>query len=361
MDKQKKKLNLAVVFGGKSGEHEVSLSSAGSVMEALDKEKYNIIPIAITKKGNWLIGDKGGEYMKLNGGMAKEGGVSVEDSQKLVTVDEGEKSLMNYAEGGTGGKKIDLVLPILHGPFGEDGRLQGMFDMLGVPYVFSGVLAHALAMNKHKTKLIARSIGVNVAKDIKLTKGLDYDLDKLVSEFELPIVIKPVELGSSVGISLAKTKEELSDGIKKAFEHDENVLLEQYIKGRELTVTVVGRSEPEALPVIEIIPKTSEWFDYEAKYKPGATEEVCPAEIPDELRDRVQNLAKKVFREIDCQDLSRADFIWDEKKDQLYFLEINTIPGMTATSLAPQAAKAAGMNFTQFLDRLIEGAASAKK
>lgn len=355
-----KKINLAVIFGGRSGEHEVSLRSASQVMEALDREKYEIMPIAITKKGQWLIGEKGGEYMKLNLESAqKEGGISVTQSQSLASLP--ENSLEKFSEGDTGGAKIDLILPILHGPYGEDGRLQGMLDMLGVPYVFSGVLAGALAMNKRKTKIIAKSNGLKIAKDVVISKGKKYDTGKIAGKLGLPMVIKPIELGSSVGTSLARSEEELKAGIEKALEYGDEVLVEQFIEGRELTVAVMGDKSPKALPVIEIIPKVSGWFDYRAKYEVGGSEEVCPAVIPDEIRRKVQKYAVKVFKAVGCRDLARADFIWNPADGKIYFLEINTIPGMTATSLAPQAAKAAGMEFSQFLDKLIEGAMKRTK
>jgi D-alanine-D-alanine ligase len=169
------------------------------------------------------------------------------------------------------------------------------------------------------------------------------------------MVIKPLELGSSVGISIPKNKEDLEKGIIEAFRYGTKVLIEKYIKGRELTVTIMGSSDnPLALPVIEIVPKISDWFDYKAKYEKGGSEEICPANIPEEIKEKVQKLAKKVYIAIGCKDLARADFIWDEKTDNLYFIDLNTIPGMTATSLAPQAAKAAGMKFSEFLDKLIE-------
>lgn len=353
------KLNLAVVFGGQSGEHEVSLKSANQVMSALNKEKYNIIPIAITKKGQWLVGDKGKEYMELNLPKAsEEGGISVEQSQSLVAINQTGKELKTFSEGDTGGSKIDLVLPIVHGPYVEDGKLQGMLDMLSLPYVFSGTLASALAMNKFKTKLIAKKAGLMIAKDMVL--GKKYKTEKIVKKLNLPVVVKPIELGSSVGISIAQTEEELKIAIDKALEHGDEVLLEQFIKGRELTVAVMGTKTPKALPVIEIIPKVSTFFDYKAKYQSGGSEEICPAEIPDEIRKKVQRYAVKVFKALGCRDLARADFIWNEETGKIYFLEINTIPGMTATSLAPQAAKAAGMEFSEFLDKLIEGAIKRK-
>jgi D-alanine-D-alanine ligase len=349
-------LNLAVIFGGQSGEHEVSLASVRSVINSLNKEKYNIIPIAITKEGNWLIGDKGEKYRELHDEFAgKENAISVESSQSLVSVPSNEKNLTNYIEGDIGDKKIDLAFPILHGPYGEDGKLQGMLDMLNIPYVFSDCLANAIAMNKEKANVIAKNAGVLVADNIILREKVAYNLDEIINKLSLPMVIKPLELGSSVGISIPKNKEDLEKGIIEAFRYGNKVLIEKYIKGRELTVTIMGSLDnPLALPVIEIVPKISEWFDYKAKYEKGGSEEICPANIPEEIREKVQKLAKKVYISIGCKDLARADFIWDEKTDNLYFIDLNTIPGMTATSLAPQAAKAAGMEFSEFLDKLIE-------
>ncbi len=358
-----KKINLAVIFGGRSGEHEVSLSSARGVMKNLDKERYNVIPIAITKGGNWLIGEKGAEYIKMNEGkIGKEGAISLAESQKLVSIADNERSLANYAEGNAGAK-IDLVFPILHGPFGEDGRLQGMLDMLGVPYVFSGVLAHAIGMNKPKAKIIAATAGVPVAKDKVIRKGEKIDLEKIIGEVGLPLMVKPSELGSSVGISLAKTKEDLEKGIADAFTHGNEVILEQYIKGREFTVTVMENTPDrvQALAVTEIIPLISEFYDYKAKYEDGGSKHVIPAEISKEDEEKLKGYAVATFKAIGCNDLARVDFLWSETEKEYYFTDINTIPGMTPTSLAPEAAALAGMNFTAFLDKLIEGAMKRNK
>lgn len=304
------KIKLALLAGGVSGERDVSLNTGKMIYEALNKEKYEI-----TK-------------------------YDPKTDLRLFCIDvmDGE---------------VDIVFPALHGPFGEDGKLQGMLDCFRVPYVFSGCLASALAMNKHKTKLIADDVGIPVAKDLMVRKNQALNYDDLIEEFSLPIVIKPVELGSSVGMAIAKTKEELQKGIEDAFEHGDQVMIEQYIKGRELTVTIMGEENIKPLPVIEIIPKVSDWFDYKAKYEPGASEEVCPAKIPVETKKVIQEFAVRIFKAIGCKDLARADFIWNEDKNKIYFLEINTIPGMTATSLAPQAAKVAGMEFGDFLDELI--------
>lgn len=304
-----KKIKIALLSGGLSEEREVSLNTGEKIFQALDKKKYEIF-----------------RYDPKT------------DLKKFI------EDTLN--------KKFELVFPALHGPYGEDGTLQGMLEMLQVSYVFSGCLASALAMNKFKTKKIVENFGVKVARDLVIQKNQEYDIERAVNYLRLPIVVKPVELGSSVGISIAKTKEELKNGIKKALKHGE-VLLEEFIGGRELTVAVLGNENAEALPVIEIKPKSSEWFDYKAKYEVGASEEVCPALISEELKDKVQEDALKAFRAIGCWDLARADFIYSQD-DRLYFLEINTIPGMTATSLAPQAAKEYGLEFPKFLDKLIE-------
>lgn len=309
------KIKLALLAGGISGEREVSLNTGKQIFEALDNEKYEIF--------------RYDPEMEL------------------------EKFIQDAFL-----KKFDIVFPALHGPFGEDGKLQGLMDMIGIPYVFSGCLASALAMNKDKTKIIAKEARLTVAKSVTVKKNEMEERKKEIEALGFPVVIKPVELGSSVGISIAKNKEELEVGISTAFKHDKNVMFEQYIKGRELTVLVMGTENSKALPVIEIVPKNSEWFDYEAKYSAGACEEICPAEIIDEIRDELQSLAVQVFNAVGCKDLARVDFIWNNENNKIYFLEINTIPGMTATSLAPIAAKAAGMEFPEFLENLIEMAKS---
>ncbi len=305
------KIRIALLAGGISGEREISLDTGKQIFDALDKNKYEIF--------------RYDPEMEL------------------------KKFILDAFS-----KKFNLVFPALHGPFGEDGKLQGLMDMIGVPYIFSGCLASALAMNKAKAKIIAREAGLKVAKAVTVKKHEIEDRKKEIEFLGFPVVIKPVELGSSVGISIAKNKEELAEGISTAFKYDKVVMFEQYIKGRELTVLVMGKENPKAFPVIEIVPKNSQWFDYKSKYVAGACDEICPAEIIDEIRDELQKMAVKVFGAIGCKNLARVDFIWDNKSDKIYFLEINTIPGMTVTSLAPKSAKAAGMEFPVLLDKLIE-------
>lgn len=306
------KINLALLFGGKSNEREVSLKSGGEVLKALDKEKYNI------------------------------------------TTYDPQSDLSQFFEDCQKGR-VDLALPILHGAFGEDGRIQGMLELLEIPYVFSDCRASALAMDKYKTKLIAQAAGLNISPSIIISINKKFETKDIIDNISFPIVIKPLNSGSSVGMSIVQNEEELTKGIKLAFEHDNLIMLEKYIKGRELTVAVIEKDkEKQALPVIEILPKNSNWFDYESKYTVGATEEVCPANIPEEIKNKVQRMAIDVFSAVGCKDLGRSDYIWSEDENKIYFLEINTIPGMTSTSLAPQASQAAGINFSDFLDILIE-------
>lgn len=305
-----KKIKIALLSGGDSNEREVSLKTGEKIFQTLDKNKYEIF-----------------RY-------------DPKDDLKIFI-----KDIFN--------KKFDLVFPALHGRFGEDGTLQGMLDFFKVHYVFSGCLASALAMNKFKTKRIIENFGIRVARDLIIEKNQGYDADRIISYLALPIVVKPIESGSSVGVSIAKNKKELEIGIEEASKYGE-VLLEEFIKGRELTVAVLGNDNPEALPVIEIKPKKGTFFDYQSKYEVGGSEEICPALIDEDLKNKIQNDALKVYKLIGCQDLARADFICDEENKRLYFLEINTIPGMTETSLVPQSAAKHGLGFSEFLNKLIE-------
>lgn len=304
------KIKLALLSGGVSGEREVSLNTGKQILDSLNPNKYEVFQYDPKTDLGQFIKDA----------MAK---------------------------------KFKLVLPALHGPFGEDGKLQGLLDMIGMPYVFSNCLASALAMNKEKTKIVAEAAGLTTIPQLIINRLDEYNTADIIAKLSLPIVVKPVELGSSVGITIADGEKHLVKGIKDGFVHDNSLMLEKYIKGRELTVAVIGQgSEVKALPVIEIKPQVSKWFDYKAKYEVGGSEEICPAQIAETVRDQLQESAVKIYRAVGCKDLARADFIWDEDT-QYYFLEINTIPGMTATSLAPQAAQVAGMEFGEFLDKLI--------
>ncbi len=303
-----KKLTLALISGGISSEREVSLSSGDQVFEALDKERYDIRRYDPKSDLPRLVQDAPG---------------------------------------------IDAALIILHGPYGEDGTIQGMLDLLGIPYQGSGVLGSAVAMNKLVSKQLYEKAGIPVPAYIVLQRHDTDVAGTTVERLGLPLVVKPASGGSSIGMSIVREIDHLAAALEKGFEYDDTLILEEFIEGTELTVGVIGNRELEALPVIEIVPdERYEFFDYEAKYTAGATREICPAPIPDSLAQQAQSYALMAHRALFLEGYSRTDMIAAEKG--LFVLETNTIPGMTATSLFPQSAAAAGMPFGQVLDRLIE-------
>ena len=302
-----KKLTIALLSGGISSEREVSLNSGNQVFEALDKEKYHIRRYDPKTDLKMLVADA---------------------------------------------PEIDAALIILHGPYGEDGTVQGLLELLGIPYQGAGVLGSALAMNKLAAKQMYEKAGLPVPPYTVIRKGQTTDLQKLQEHPGFPLVIKPVSGGSSIGMSIVRSPDALGEALEKAFRYDHCLLAETYIKGVEVTGGVIGNDTPEALPLIEIIPGTGyEFFDYEAKYQPGATKEICPARIDDALTRKVQECAVAAHNALFCKGYSRTDFIL--RNQEVYILETNTIPGMTKTSLLPQAAKVAGIGFSQLLDRLI--------
>ena len=302
------KLTLALLSGGISSEREVSLNSGEQVYEALDKDKYDIRRY-----------DPKTDLPRL-----------IQDAAQ-----------------------IDAALIILHGPYGEDGTVQGLLELLHIPYQGSGVLGSSLAMNKAAAKQMYEKAGIPVPPYVVYDRNETVDGDACAKKLGLPLVVKPVVGGSSVGMSIIRSVADLPDALEKAFEWDSAVMIEAYIDGTELTGGVIGNSELEAFPIIEIIPdKEHDFFDYEAKYTAGITREICPARIDEDLTLQAQTLAKKSHQSLFCRGYSRTDLIL--KGRELYVLETNTIPGMTATSLLPQAGQAAGYTFTRLLDRLIE-------
>lgn len=303
-----KKIRVVVVAGGWSAEREISLKSGKAVYNALDREKYEVSFLDIKEEIQFLFKNR---------------------------------------------EKIDIVFPLLHGRLGEDGSIQGFLNILGIPYVGSDILANAIAMNKKISKEIFEKNGLCVPKALYLKKE-SYSESSLkdINPFGFPVVVKPVSEGSSFGISLCSNTEELIKGVKKAFEYDEEILIEEYIDGIEITAPVIGVKELEVLPLIEIVPKeTHKFFDFTAKYTPGATDEICPARIPAVLEKKAKEAAKIAFNAIGCKVWARVDMII--KSDRVYVLEVNTIPGMTENSLFPLSAKKAGISFSELLDKLI--------
>lgn len=303
-----KKLRVALLIGGLSNEREISLKSGAEVQKALDPERYET-----------LIYD-------------------LKDSLPRLVAD--------YT-------RIDVALIILHGRFGEDGTVQGLLELLGIPYQGSGVLGSAVAMNKRLTKALFRQEGLPVARDRIVRRGDRLVLDLLAEELGWPVVVKPNTEGSSIGIRMAKTLDELSGAIEQAFALDKEILLEEYIRGREITGGVLGNQVLQALPIVEIIPSEAyQFFDYEAKYKEKASKEICPAELPEPITRLAQEYALRAHKVLGLRGYSRTDMIF--RGEEIILLETNTIPGMTRTSLFPQAAQAAGLTFGALLDRLIE-------
>jgi D-alanine-D-alanine ligase len=305
-----KKLQIALLAGGKSGERQVSLKGAAEVIKALNPDKYEVKQY-----------DPAADLALL-----------AADSEKL-----------------------DAAFILLHGLFGEDGTMQGFLDLLGVPYQGSGVLGSAIAMDKDLSKILYKNYGLTVPDWIMLEKDAPQppDIDDILQKIDLPLVVKPARQGSSLGMGIARTKEELAAAIQKAFQYDSEVMLEQYISGREITVGVLGNDTLTALPLVEIIPNEQyDFFDYEAKYQPGATREVCPAEFDEKLTARAQEYGLAAHRALRLRGYSRTDMI--VTNDNIYILETNTIPGMTPTSLLPQAAAVAGLSFSALLDKLLD-------
>lgn len=303
-----KKLRIALLSGGISAERDVSLNSGQQVYEALDKSRYDIV-----------------RYDPKT------------DLPDLVA---------NAAH-------VDAALVILHGPYGEDGTIQGLLDLLGIPYQGAGVLGSAVAMNKLVAKRLYEQAGLQIPPYCVVRRGPVPELGGCVQHLGLPIVVKPVAGGSSIGMTIAGSEEELRDAIVEAFSHDPLVLLEKYLAGTEVTGGVLGNEDPVALPLIEIVPGEGHaFFNYKAKYTAGETEEICPARISEALTDKAQACAIQAHEALFCRGYSRTDMILQQ--DDIYVLETNTIPGMTATSLFPQAAAKAGLDFTRLLDRLIE-------
>ncbi|MDF2593159.1 MAG: D-alanine--D-alanine ligase [Clostridia bacterium] len=344
------KLNVAVVFGGKSGEHEVSLMSATNVINAMDKDKYNIYTIGITKQGKWMLYQ--GPVDKLQDGSWEQ------EASKLNGNELIELLLSPMIDGNQNGK-IDAIFPVLHGPNGEDGTIQGFFEMLDMPYVGCGVIGSSLGMDKAISKQLFIDAGLNVADYIltykhEIKDNLQEVIKKIESKFEYPVFVKPVNMGSSVGITKAHDRAELESGLLVAAKHDRKILIEEFIKGSEIECAVLGNNYPEASGVGEIIP-SKEFYDYEAKYfDDGKSTLIIPARLTEEEESSIREAAVRAFKALDCCGMSRVDFFLDRSTGRVYINEINTIPGFTKISMYPKLWERAGLGYSKLIDRLIE-------
>jgi len=316
------RLRVAVLAGGRSSEHDISLASARSVLESLDPEQYDVVTVAIGRDGRWELG-------------AGDGSVA-------------ETLPVPAANAPAALGAVDVVLPILHGPFGEDGTVQGLLELAGVAYVGAGVAASALCMDKDLFKKVLRDSGIPVARHVALRPG-----DAADNPFGYPCFVKPARLGSSVGISKVHDDAELGPAVELAFRHDEKVLIEEFLDGIEVEVGVLGNFEPVASLPGQIVPLGHEWYDYSSKYDDGGMDLVIPPDLPAAVIEQVQRTAVEAFRVIECEGMARADcFVVDG--DRVVVNELNTIPGFTATSVYAKLFEASGVPYDELLRRLIE-------
>jgi len=342
------KKKIAVIFGGKSAEHEVSVVSATSVIKHLNKEHYTILPIYINKEGEWYTYTKPVETIEI----AKMG-VLPQEIEKIENV-------LEYM------RQVDVVFPVLHGTHGEDGTIQGMLELLGKPYVGCGVLASSIAMDKAYTKIVLRQAGIPQVKHYYVRKekegycwvdtdyrgSIEEIAEKIAGNMAFPMFIKPANSGSSVGVSKAGTVKEMISAIHVAEELDKKIIIEQGIMGKELECAVMGNEEIQVSTVGEI-KAAEEFYSFEAKYKKKESKTVIPAEITEEQRKRIQDLAIRAFKAIDGKGLARIDFFLEKTTGKIFLNEINTMPGFTTISMYPKLWEAEGMSYEIVLDRLI--------
>ncbi|MCX7955964.1 MAG: D-alanine--D-alanine ligase [Patescibacteria group bacterium] len=347
-----KKINLALVFGGKSGEHEVSLLSAKSIFLALDKNKYNIFLLGLDKNNNWFLFPQ--NNFLLNENNPKKISLNIKKGKRIFIVKNKNKiNIINLNNNKVLGE-IDVFFPIIHGSYGEDGSLQGFFEMIDSCYVGAGVLGSALGMDKDVQKRLLNYSGIKTAKFfvIKKYEYKKIDLKKILKKFKFPLFVKPACLGSSVGVSKVHNLEELCKAIEKAFVYDNKIMIEEYIKGREIECSVMGNDFPIASLPGEVIPH-HDFYSYEAKYidEKGA-DLIIPAKLSQKIIKKIQNIAIKVFQTLNCFGFSRIDFFLTEN-NEIYVNEINTLPGFTKISMFPKLFEISGIKYSQILDNLI--------
>ena len=353
-NKPERKLRVGVVFGGRSGEHEVSLTSAKGIIKAMDKAKYDIVPIGITKEGQWLTGEN--IHQRLIEATAGHPVIEAESAQAEAMAQTTEVSSLVLGVGETG--PLDVIFPVLHGTFGEDGTVQGFFELLDVAYVGAGVTASAAGMDKAIAKNIFRAHGLPIViHRTFLRKQWQNDPAAVIRECEAampyPMFIKPANLGSSVGIHKAKNQAELQAGLNDAARFDRKLLVEQGIDAREIEVSVLGNDEPIASTPGEIIP-SREFYTYAAKYIDNSSELLIPAPLSPEHTELIRQLAVMSFQALDCAGLARCDFLLDKATGEVFINEINTMPGFTPISMYPKLWEATGLSYSALIDRLIE-------
>jgi D-alanine-D-alanine ligase len=348
------RLRVALLFGGRSAEHDVSVVSAGNVFRALDPARYETVAIGITRSGVWLLST-------LNNGAFPAAVPKSGPRVALVPGGAGQLAILSETDAAAPdvSRSVDVVFPVLHGPFGEDGTVQGAAEIAGVPYVGSGVLGSAAAMDKDVAKRLMRDSGLPIARFLSFAQGEAPSFDAVAAEFGRPVFVKPARLGSSVGISKAGTREEFAKAIVEAFRHDRKILVEEYVRGREIECGVLEGEDGSltASPPGEIVPSNRHGFyTYEAKYldEEGAAIKV-PADLAPGVSDKVRRLSIDAFRALGCEGLARVDFFLRED-GSLVINEVNTLPGFTNISMYPKVMEALGIGYSELVDRLIRHA-----
>jgi len=350
-------LKVGIIFGGRSGEHEVSLLSAQGVMNAIDRTRYELVPIGITKEGQWLAS---GDPLK-----ALSSGAMAESNPALLLAEPSDRGLMRLEDAeqeraltAVQVSQLDVVFPILHGPYGEDGTVQGLLELAGIPYVGAGVAASAVGMDKvlFKDIMVAHQVPI-VPYVVVLRKAWEREPEEVLARVEAEIgydcFVKPANLGSSVGITKAHDRSELRAALDEAARYDRKLLIEEAIDAREIEVSVLGNDEPLASVPGEIVP-CNEFYDYAAKYLDGESELLIPAPVPEETAGRIAQLAIKAYCAIDCAGMARVDFLLDRGTGELYLNEVNTLPGFTPISMYPKLWEASGLSYPELIDRLIQ-------
>jgi D-alanine-D-alanine ligase len=350
----KRKVRLALLYGGRSAEHAVSVVSARAVMEALDPERFEVVPIGITREGAWMLPRT--SPLELT---APEGGLpEVEATGSAISLrPEHRAGALARADGGSSPLgQIDVVLPILHGPFGEDGTVQGLFELADLPYVGAGVLASALAMDKAMAKVVLAQAGLAQAP-YEVVREREWRTDpeavaaRVAEGLTYPVFTKPARLGSSIGITKVKSPDQLAEGLEAAFAHDDKALVEQGVVARELEVGVIGNQRPQASVVGEVIPG-HEFYDFEAKYLDESSKLVIPAPVPSAVAERTRALALRAFQALDCEGFARVDFFY--ATGEVLVNEVNTIPGFTPKSMFPLLWDASGLSYPELIARLVD-------
>lgn len=345
---EKKRLRVGVLFGGRSGEHEVSLASAASVLRGLDPDKYEPVPIGISKEGHWLVG---GAAHKLLPDVLKAG------QRVVMAADPSDAALIPLDRSG-GGQRLDVVFPVLHGTYGEDGTIQGLLDLAGLPFVGAGVLGSAIGMDKDVAKRLLQAVKIPVVPWVTVYRN-EWERDpreiqrSIEKKFRYPVFVKPATLGSSVGMSKAHSRAELGPALDLACEFAMKILVERAVSAREIEVSVLGNHDPQASVPGEIVPHR-EFYDYTAKYLEEGTELLIPAKLQPAQVKKIQKMAVVAFRALELSGMARVDFFLEKRGGKLFLNEVNTIPGFTSISMYPKLWEASGMPFRALIDRLIE-------